>query len=361
MTPDGERIANGASLEVRGLVKRYGDVVSVDNVSWRAEPGEFIALLGSSGCGKSTSLLMIAGLIEPTAGDVLIDGVAVTALPPERRNIGMVFQDYALFPHLSLRDNVAFGLRMRGIDRRDAARRADKTLDLVGLGGLGSRRPGALSGGQRQRVALARALVYEPPVLLMDEPLGALDKQLREQMQHELRRLHRELGLTILYVTHDQREALTMADRLAVMRAGRIEQIGTPAEVFARPTTRFVASFIGDCSFLKFGAALAVGAGLWRVDIAGWEGVVRGPNQLEGTSELAIRPHDVRLAVAGEPGLQATVVDAVFEGETYEYILATVDGQAIAARISAAAHDRTPRAPGDLVSLTWAIDTAWLV
>ncbi|MFC7397902.1 ABC transporter ATP-binding protein [Chelatococcus sp. GCM10030263] len=354
----------GATLEVRRLTKRFGAFPSVNEVSWTAEAGEFIALLGSSGCGKSTSLLMIAGLLMPTSGEVLIGGSDVTTLPPERRNIGMVFQDYALFPHMSVLENVAFGLRMRRPSRADAAVLAERALERVGLAGLGGRTPAALSGGQRQRVALARALVYEPPVLLMDEPLGALDKQLREQMQHELRKLHRELGVTIIYVTHDQREALTMADRIAVMRAGRIEQIGTPPAVFSRPETRFVASFLGDCCFLRPTKVEAVGETSWHVHFGEWALPVRGPRALPNEPEVAIRPHEIRICApddAGSAVLPVTLLDVVFEGETFEYLVVTRDGQNLSVRVPAREHHDTERSPGAEMFISWPPDAAWLV
>ena len=245
---------HAADLALSGLTKNYGTVtapiLAVDHVTLRIAQGEMVALLGPSGCGKTTALRMIAGLIDPTAGDILIGGASITRVPVHKRNIGMLFQNYALFPHMSVGQNVAFGLETRGIKRAAAAARVREALQLVQLEGYTDRLPAALSGGQQQRVALARALVIEPSVLLLDEPLGALDKGLRESMQVELRQLQQRLGITTVIVTHDQEEALTLADRIVIMRAGRIEQVGTPQEIYSRPVSRFVAGFIGAANFL---------------------------------------------------------------------------------------------------------------
>ena len=233
----------GCTVTIRAIAKSYGSSVpALDGVSLDIRDGEFVTLLGASGSGKTTTLMIVAGFTPPDAGDVLLDGHSIISLPPERRGIGVVFQNYALFPHMTAVRNVAFPLRMRAVPRRKALARAEAALERVGLGGFGSRLPSQLSGGQQQRVALARALVFEPGLLLMDEPLGALDRALREQMKAEIRRLHRELGITIVYVTHDQEEALTLSDRIALMHRGRIVQIGTPADLYDRPTNAFVAA-----------------------------------------------------------------------------------------------------------------------
>ena len=236
----------GAALTFSGLVKRYGDRVVVSNVSLAIAAGEFVALLGASGSGKTTTLMMVAGFVEPDCGSVEIAGKCVDGMPPEQRNLGVVFQSYALFAHMSVAENVGFPLRMRHVAKTDARRRAERALEMVGLSGYGSRRIGELSGGEQQRVALARALVFEPPVLLMDEPLGALDRKLREGMQGEIKNLQRSLGLTMLYVTHDQEEAMVMSDRIAIMRDGAIEQIGHPAAIYDHPASAFVADFLGE-------------------------------------------------------------------------------------------------------------------
>jgi putative spermidine/putrescine transport system ATP-binding protein len=240
------------SLTLDHVVKTYdGEHRAVDRVSLEIEPGEFVSFLGPSGSGKTTTLMMIAGFEQPSSGSIRIAGRAIDRVPACDRNIGMVFQNYALFPHLSVADNVAFPLRMRGVAKAEKKRRVAAALEMVGLGGFASRQPAALSGGQQQRVALARALVFEPDVVLLDEPLGALDKAMREHMQFELKRIHRDLGVTMIYVTHDQTEAMTMSDRIAVFNAGRIEQIGTPSEVYFEPCTRFVASFVGDSNLFE--------------------------------------------------------------------------------------------------------------
>src|SRR5580704_3961229 len=226
-------------LELRGLRKTYGTQVAVDALSLALAPGEFLCLLGPSGSGKTTTLGMIAGLIEPTRGEIMLQARPIANLPPYRRNIGVVFQSYALFPHLTVAANIAFPLEMRGLKRAEIRQRVAKVLSLVDLAGYETRLPAQLSGGQQQRVALARAIVFEPPLLLMDEPLGALDKKLREQMQLEIKQLHRKLAMSIIYVTHDQEEALTMSDRIAVLNNGRIQQIGTPSDLYEHPQTRF--------------------------------------------------------------------------------------------------------------------------
>jgi putative spermidine/putrescine transport system ATP-binding protein len=240
-----------ADLQLVDIAKSYGEVLAVDRVSFRIKAGDVVALLGPSGCGKTTTLRMIAGLIRQTSGDILIGGNSISPVPVHRRNIGMLFQNYALFPHMSVAQNVAFGLEMRGVKRTEAARRVGEALALVQLERFADRLPAALSGGQQQRVALARALVIEPSVLLLDEPLGALDKGLRENMQVELRQLQQRLGITTVIVTHDQEEALTLADQIVVMRAGKLEQMGAPQEIYASPVSRFVAGFIGASNFLK--------------------------------------------------------------------------------------------------------------
>ena len=241
------------SVDVRleRLCKEYNRAVAVDNVSLTIEPGSMIALLGPSGCGKTTCLRMIAGLIRPTSGDVFVNNARMTDVPVHRRNIGMLFQNYALFPHLTVEENIAFGLEMRGIAKADAARRVAEALSLVQLSSFGKRYPAQLSGGQQQRVALGRALVIEPAMLLLDEPLGALDKGLRESMQVELRALQRRLGLTTIMVTHDQDEALTMADKIVVMRDGKLEQVGSATEIYQRPESKFVANFIGASNLFE--------------------------------------------------------------------------------------------------------------
>lgn len=246
--PSGD-VAGGAPVYFRGVTKTYGSLTVVADVSITIERGSFMTLLGPSGSGKTTLLKMLAGFVSPTRGQILVGDRDVTHLTPNKRNVGLVFQNYALFPHMSVADNVAFPLKMRKVGRRDIAHRVDQMLDLVRLSELRARLPNQLSGGQQQRVALARTLIFRPSVLLMDEPLSALDKKLREHMQLEIKHLHEQLGVTIIYVTHDQTEALVMSDFVAVMRDGRVEQIGHPRDVYQKPATRFVADFVGEINF----------------------------------------------------------------------------------------------------------------
>ena len=242
--------ATGKPLSVVALRKTYGQVVAVDDASMEIAAGEFVTFLGASGSGKTTTLMMIAGFAEPDSGTITVGGRDVTRLAPQKRNLGFVFQQYLLFPHMTVAENVAFPLQLRGVPKAEIRTRVSETLELAGLAGYGRRKPRELSGGQQQRVALCRALVYRPPVILMDEPLGALDKKLRDQLQTEIKNIQRELGLTVIYVTHDQEEALVLSDRIAVMRDGRIDQFDTPRELFERPRTPFVADFLGAANFL---------------------------------------------------------------------------------------------------------------
>jgi spermidine/putrescine ABC transporter ATP-binding subunit len=313
-----------ADVALRGLEKRYGATRALDGVSLDVAPGEFFTLLGPSGCGKTTSLRAIAGFVRPDAGDVLIRGTRVNDVPPHRRRVGLVFQSYALFPHRTVRQNVAFGLRMQRTARAEIGRRVIEALALVQLPGHGERYPRELSGGEQQRVALARALVTRPAVLLLDEPLGALDKKLRDHMKIELKRLQRDVGVTTIYVTHDQEEALTMSDRVAVMRAGRVEQVGAPREIYETPHTVFVAGFIGNTNLLsghsRGGAAIECGG----VTIA-----TAGVTAAAGAAvTVAVRPERIRLDDTGglDNQLAATVAHVVYQGETVRYLLAADGG-----------------------------------
>ena len=253
-------------VELRGITKRFRDVTAVDGVDLSVNQGELLTLLGPSGCGKTTTLRMIAGFETPSEGDVYITGAPVTDVPAYNRDTGMVFQHYALFPHMTVADNIAFGLKMQGVPDDEIDERVADGLEMVRLGGLGDRYPSELSGGQQQRVALARALVIEPSVLLLDEPLSDLDKKLREEMRLEILRLHRELDVTMVYVTHNQEEALTISDRMAVMSDGRVHQVGTPEEVYQSPSDEFVADFIGNANILR-GRATDIDDGQYRVDL----------------------------------------------------------------------------------------------
>jgi spermidine/putrescine ABC transporter ATP-binding subunit len=360
-------VSAGASVALRNVEKRYQNVGAVRGISLDIESGEFVTLLGPSGSGKTTTLMMAAGFETPDAGDIEIDGRSVVALPPHKRGIGMVFQNYALFPHLTVAENIAFPLRQRGVDKATRARLVSESLDLVRLPGHEARYPRQLSGGQQQRVALARAVVFRPRLLLMDEPLGALDKQLRESMQLEMRRLHGELGITFIYVTHDQEEALTMSDRIAVMNEGLIAQIGTPEDLYDRPRDRFVASFIGESNFLP-GTACGTENGLLAVNFSGTVLFAGGTApKPEGESvTLTVRPERVRFASGSDnPGgtdgsnrVRATISESVFAGERRRYVCACDGGVTMILKEPSSAATRR-RDTGERVELTWsAADTS---
>jgi len=326
----------GENVTVRGVAKCYGSVTAVENVSVDVKPGEFLSLLGASGSGKTTLLMMIAGFELPSAGLIEIGATDVTHVAPNKRNVGMVFQRYALFPHMSVHNNVAFPLRMRRIDRAQIERRVGDALAMVQLDAFGNRMPSQLSGGQQQRVALARALVFEPPVLLMDEPLGALDKKLREQLQIEIKTLQQRLGVTVIYVTHDQEEALTMSDRIAVMGNGHIAQIGSPASLYSEPASPFVAEFIGKMNFLpvEYLGPSQSGQRI-RVSDASTLSVTRS---LNGHSQelspglllqAAIRPENISLTARGSGGADAiagTIETSIYLG-THQILLVNMDGR----------------------------------
>src|SRR5262244_2332624 len=290
----GDPPAVAAAVHVSGLRKHYGDVVALAGIELVIRPGEFFTLLGPSGSGKTTLLRLIAGFERPDAGKVELGGGDVTGVPPYARNVNTVFQDYALFPHMTVGQNIEYGLRVRRVPRPERRDRVVRALEMVRLAGLGARKPAQLSGGQRQRVALARAIVNEPEVLLLDEPLGALDLKLRQEMQLELLRVQREVGITFIYVTHDQEEALTMSDRVAVMDKGRIEQIGTPVELYEAPASRFVADFLGESNFVDGVVAVAPEAGRFAVVRAGggleFRGVAAAPLAIGQPVTAAIRP-----------------------------------------------------------------------
>ena len=302
------------------ITKFYGSLCVVENLDLGIGKGEFVSLLGPSGSGKTTLLMMLAGFEQPTSGAILLDGAAINAVPTHKRDMGVVFQSYALFPHMTVGENVAFPLQMRGLGRAEIAGRVKRALDMVQLSALSERRPSQLSGGQQQRVALARALVFEPRVVLMDEPLGALDKQLREQMQLDIRDLHRRLGLTIVFVTHDQSEALAMSDRVAVFNKGRIEQIGTPRQVYDEPATRFVAEFIGETNLVE-GVVEAVEGAEATVRLSSGARIVSAVSAPVASGQpvyLSIRPERVDLSeTRGEARnvLETQVADFVYQGD----------------------------------------------
>jgi iron(III) transport system ATP-binding protein len=307
------------SIRFKQVSKRFGATVAVDNVTLDIAAGELFFLLGPSGCGKTTLLRMLAGFVQPDQGDIFFGDQRINDLPPRSRNAGMVFQAYALWPHMSVAKNVAYGLHVRGLPRAEVAQRVEKALKLVRLEGLGERRPNQLSGGQQQRVALARALVIEPRVLLLDEPLSNLDARLRDEMREEIRRLHQETSLTMVYVTHDQKEALTLADRLAVLHQGRLIQTGPPQEVYSRPATRFVAGFLGDSNFVP-GTVQSQSATEMVVETAlgPLVGVAPSKQPAKGTSVIcSIRPH-VFTFDTGDSGINriaAKVQQVTFLGE----------------------------------------------
>ncbi|MFM9029953.1 MAG: ABC transporter ATP-binding protein [Opitutaceae bacterium] len=328
-----------ARVGLRRITKRFGAFEAVSDVSLEIKAGEFLTLLGPSGCGKTTLLRLIAGFEQPTAGSVWLEDAEVTHLPPYRRAVNQVFQSYALFPHLDVAGNVGFGLRMQGVAAPEARRRVEEAIALVSLAGLESRRPHQLSGGQRQRVALARALVCRPQVLLLDEPLSALDAKLRVQMQLELKRLQRQLGLTFVFVTHDQEEALTMSDRIAVVNRGRIEQLGTPHEVYPRPAPAFAASFVGETHLLSADPVESDGAAL-RVRLEGGLEISvpadRWPDG-GGRALILIRPEKVHVSPRppGVPGsFEARVEEEIFKGATDHLVLATRAGTRLRAVVA---------------------------
>jgi iron(III) transport system ATP-binding protein len=323
----------GATLQIDQLHKRYGDVVALAGVSLTIQGGEFFTLLGPSGCGKTTLLRSVAGFLRPDGGQILCDGERLDRLPAHKRDIGMVFQNYAIFPHLTVFENVAYGLRARRVDPSEIRRRATDTLRLVQMETLADRRPDQLSGGQQQRVALARAMAIRPRLLLMDEPLSNLDAKLRVEMRTEIRRLQRELGITTVYVTHDQEEALAISERLAVMNAGRVEQVGFPWDVYQAPQSAFVAQFIGTSNGLA-GRLMATEGDWARVDVGGWTLRARRRDGLAEKVLAVFRPEALSLAgeETGSLGTtigEATVVSREFLGAVLRYRLRLDDGRLI--------------------------------
>jgi spermidine/putrescine ABC transporter ATP-binding subunit len=345
-----------AVVELQGCTRDFGPLRAVDRLDLAVEDGEFLAVLGPSGCGKTTTLNLIAGFVEPTAGRVVIDGADVTGRPPHQRGLGVVFQSYALFPHLSVRENVAFGLRERRLPAAEIDRRVADVLALVRLDRAGRQRPSELSGGMQQRVALARALVYRPRVLLLDEPLAALDRKLREGMRDELRAIQRSLGITTIFVTHDQTEALGLADRIAVMNHGRLEQLGAPREIYERPASRFVADFIGASTVLR-GRAVAAD----RVGIAGGTLLAKSVTAPVGADvELAIRPERVRLVSGpGDNVLDARIEVLVYQGAQTEVTARLNDGQRVLVFVAEPAP--APLEPGQAIQLHFPPDALMIL
>ena len=358
------RGADVPAIELVGVVKEFqarGEVVvAVRGLDLTIREGEFFSLLGPSGCGKTTTMRMIAGFEEPTSGGIRLHGADVTGIPPNKRDVNMVFQSYALFPHMTVFENVAFGLRRKKAAKEEITRRVGEMLEIVDLGGRGERRPRELSGGQQQRVALARALVNRPRALLLDEPLGALDLKLRQAMQVELKRIQREVGITFVYVTHDQGEALTMSDRIAVMNDGAIEHLGTPRDIYEHPKTRFVAGFIGTSNLLS-GTVARVGAGQAVIEVSPEERIivpVHDPGLTPGsTLELTVRPEKIQLSSTrpADQGcvLRGSVTEVVYLGTSTNFSVTTTTGADIVVfqQNSAAAGEAVDR--GDNVWLSW--------
>ncbi|RUV89021.1 ABC transporter ATP-binding protein [Mesorhizobium sp. M1A.F.Ca.IN.022.07.1.1] len=318
-------------IGIHGIEKRFGALSILSDLSLDVAAGEFLTLLGPSGSGKTTLLMILAGFVRANAGSITVGGEEIITMPPHKRNIGMVFQNYALFPHMNVFHNIAFPLKQRRVSAAETAERVERALDLVQLKGLGERRVDQLSGGQRQRVALARAIVFEPRIVLMDEPLSALDKGLREHMQIELRNLHRRLGMTTVYVTHDQREAITMSDRIAVMNAGRIEQIDQPEVLYARPKTKFVAGFIGESNFIPVECR---NGSVWYEDR---KLRMNDPAPSAGRRLMVVRPEKLRLLADADQArpvnaLPATVGDVIYQGDSFICYATLRDGRQVTLR-----------------------------
>ena len=352
------------SVELVRVYKRFGPVAAVDGVDLTIAAGEFVTLLGPSGSGKSTSLMLVAGFEQPDAGEVRIGGTRIDHVAPYRRNLGVVFQSYALFPHMTVAENLAFPLEGRGVARDEITRRIGEGLERVRLAGYESRYPSQLSGGQQQRVALARALVFDPPVLLMDEPLSALDKKLREQMQLEIKHIQRDLGITVIYVTHDQGEALTMSDRIAVMNNGKIVQLGTPEELYDRPVDRFVADFIGETNLLSLTVESAMGAEAQARSAGGVRLLVPAGKAAASGEAITIAVRPERITVARSPGREGQWHDGVIEeviylGELRKYRVKLGDLSIIAKEQSRGAHGGF--AAGERVAIGWTMADLGLV
>ena len=355
-------------VQLQNVTKRFGDFVAVDNINLEIKDGEFFSLLGPSGCGKTTCLRMIAGFELPTEGDIKIAGLAMGATPPYRRPVNTVFQNYALFPHMTVYENVAFGLEMKKVTKSDIKRRVTEALEMVRLPQLADRKPRQLSGGQQQRIALARALVNRPQVLLLDEPLSALDLKLRKAMQFELKELQRLVGITFVFVTHDQEEAITMSDRIAVMNEGLIQQVGEPVEIYERPTTRFVADFIGETNFIlgevteiqPDRTVVALGQDLKMAGQSNED--VKVGQQVT----LAIRPEKIKLeansrVVSDLSHIPALIEEAIYIGTDTRYTVLIADQQPVVIRVQNVGNDVVSNRPfqrGEQVYLSWNTENA---
>ena len=350
------------SIELRGVSKSYGDVMAVDNLDLSVEPGEFVTLLGPSGSGKTTTMMMVAGFEQPTSGSIKIDDKPVNQLPPKSRNLGVVFQSYALFPHMSAGDNVEFPLRMRGIPRAERTRRAQAALDRVGLSGLAERLPRQLSGGQQQRVALARALVFEPAALLLDEPMAALDRRLRETMQREIKEIQQSLGISVIFVTHDQSEAMAMSDRIVVMRDGRIVQSGPPEDVYLHPQTDWIANFLGDTNLLPCKVVGRHGDAA-TVDL-GAHGVAEVRDRMSpssGALAVSIRPEHLTIGALGREthGINGTLLSSTHLGSTVRHEVRSNETSVTVLQLSSDWDSSWN--PGDAVHVDWRKEHAQLL
>jgi spermidine/putrescine transport system ATP-binding protein len=351
-------------IEIDHVTKTFADYVAVADADFSIGSGEFFSMLGPSGCGKTTTLRMIAGFETPSTGAIRLEGTDVSRVPPHKRNVNTVFQHYALFPHMTVWDNVAYGPRSQKKNKAEVKRSVDELLEVVRLTDFANRKPGQLSGGQQQRVALARALVNYPSALLLDEPLGALDLKLRHAMQFELKRIQREVGITFVYVTHDQEEALTMSDRIAVMNAGNVEQIGSPTEIYDRPATVFVASFIGQANLWAGRQIARIDADHVEVEVLGTKLRARpGDTAIEtgGHATLMVRPERVRVSLEAPDGdvacVRSTVQDMTFQGPVVRLSLAAPDGSPIVAHVGPEQQLPTVR-PGDQVHVCWSSDAS---
>jgi spermidine/putrescine transport system ATP-binding protein len=363
-------VANDIEVRLVDVVKKFGDIAAVDHIDLEVRDGEFFSLLGPSGCGKTTTLRMIGGFEEPTSGLIELEGKDVTSLPPYRRNVNTVFQNYALFPHLTIYENVAFGLRRKKAKDSEVKSRVSEMLALVELAGFEKRKPTQISGGQAQRVALARALINRPGVLLLDEPLGALDLKLRKQMQLELKRIQQDVGITFIYVTHDQEEAMTMSDRIAVMNRGHYEQLADPETLYERPATRFVAGFLGISNLLRgnvvetserYAAVRLLDDSVVRIPAAAVDGAT--------TIEVGVRPEKIRMYPTDAPppeglnNLSGTIRDASYVGVSTQYVVETRSGGRITVyeqNVERTLHGSLYR-PGDDVQLAWSPDHSFAV
>ena len=360
----GVKPKTGAAVELTNIVKRYGGANAVSDISLRIEPGEFVSLLGPSGSGKTTTLMMLAGFIQPDSGRIMLGGTDITTVPPHRRGIGMVYQSYALFPHMTVAKNVAFPLRMRRCARAEMEERVARALALVRMDGFASRLPGELSGGQQQRIALARALVFEPPLLLMDEPLGALDKKLREEMQIEIKRIQGESGSTAVYVTHDQEEALNMSDRIVVMDKGRIEQAGTPRVIHDRPQSRFVADFMGVANLLPSTVSYVNGKTARVRTEGGCEFGVQPSELLKVGDQRTIALRAERISIRGEPSgdlneASGKLVSSSYRGSQQCHSVILDTGETISV-LAPSAHGETVEL-GQTVYVHWHPSDAWVI